>query len=76
MAFVPNRLVILVKSATSWHGVSPIHCPENMTRNTLLVTIQHAGEVETGMEKRFYGFLRKHAKRTADAVTSKTGASS
>jgi hypothetical protein len=37
-AFLPNRLVFLMKSSNSWHGVSPLACPEKGSRKSLLVT--------------------------------------
>ena len=38
--FVPNRLVGFVKSRNSYHGVSPISCPEGMTRDSLNINIR------------------------------------
>jgi hypothetical protein len=37
-AFLPNRLVFLMKSRNSWHGVSPLACPQERSRKSLLVT--------------------------------------
>lgn len=37
--FVPNRLVGLLKSKNSYHGVRPIPCPEGMVRNSLNITV-------------------------------------
>lgn len=34
-AFVPNRLVVFLKSKNSYHGVPPVDCPEGMTRDSL-----------------------------------------
>ena len=33
--FVPNRLVVFLKSHNSYHAVPPIRCPEDLRRNTL-----------------------------------------
>lgn len=33
--FVPNRLVVFLKSSISYHGVPPVPCPPAMARNSL-----------------------------------------
>ncbi len=38
-AFVPNRLILFLKSKNSWHGVSPLTCPKGGSRKSLLITI-------------------------------------
>ena len=34
-----NKIVGLLKNNTSWHGVERIHCPENLSRKSFLVSI-------------------------------------
>jgi hypothetical protein len=41
-AFLPNRLVFLMKSRNSWHGVSPLACLEGRSRKSLLVTLHNS----------------------------------
>ena len=67
IAFLPNRLVLLVKSAKSWHGVGPLKCPEGRRRRSLLVTIQHCREAENVIQRRFYGFMKARAVRAIRA---------
>ena len=31
---MPNRLVVFVKTKASWHALSPVRCPEGMTRRS------------------------------------------
>lgn len=37
--YVPNRAVFFVKNENSWHGVRPLECPADMSRNSFLVNI-------------------------------------
>jgi 2OG-Fe(II) oxygenase superfamily len=37
--FVPNQLVVFLKSKNSYHGVTPITCPEGMSRNSLNINV-------------------------------------
>lgn len=45
--FIPNRLVVFLKSRNSYHGVQPIICPEGMARTSLNINIicQTPGEL-------------------------------
>ena len=47
-AFLPNRLVFFLKSSNSWHGVSPVVCPEGRSRKSLLITL-YASDFQTEM---------------------------
>ena len=58
-AFVPNRLVFVLKSKNSWHGVSPLACPEGSSRKSLLITLHdRAYEKETTLHKTARGAVR------------------
>lgn len=56
--FVPNRLVFFVKSKNSWHGVSPLTCPEDKSRKSLMITIQVTNQKENPMLLVFYRILK------------------
>lgn len=38
LAFIPNRLVFLLKTKNSWHGMSPLTCPSGKQRKSLLIS--------------------------------------
>jgi hypothetical protein len=59
--FVPNRLVFFVKSNNSWHGVSPITCPKDKSRKSLMITIQLTNLNENPMLLAFYRILKNIA---------------
>jgi hypothetical protein len=42
--FVPNRLFFFVKSQNSWHGVSPLLCPPEVTRRSFNFNIEISTE--------------------------------
>ena len=66
-SFAPNRLVFLLKTANSWHGVSPVICPPGMRRRTLLVTIRHHYPIENKLERRVFTYLKAAALRRIKA---------
>ena len=62
-SFAPNRLVFLLKTANSWHGVSPVMCPPGMRRRTMLVTIRHHDPIENKLERKVFAYLKAAALR-------------
>jgi hypothetical protein len=50
-AFKPNRLVVFPKAKNSWHGVSPLHCPADRSRKSLLITLHNGVSRETSTHK-------------------------
>ena len=62
-AFVPNRLVFFLKSKNSWHGVSPISCPDGRSRKSLLMTLhdrpyQPENEIHTAARSLIRAWMR------------------
>jgi len=62
-AFLPNRLVFFLKSKNSWHGVSPLACPDGKFRNSLLITfhdqaVQEERRIHTMARNFIRGWMR------------------
>jgi len=63
--FVGNRLVFVLKSANSWHGVSPIRCPGGMLRKSLLVTFH---DNNARRQPKYWGLIRRGITRSLSLI--------
>ena len=55
--FVPNRLVFLLKTKNSWHGVSPLTCPSGKKRRSLLISFHNDIHGKRSPKERFYRWV-------------------
>jgi len=63
--FVGNRLLFVLKSANSWHGVSPVHCPGGMLRKSLLITFQ---DNNARSRPKHWGLIRRGITRSLSFI--------